>query len=459
MDPCGEACTDVPTGVEAEFDDVTMCDAATRFPEIVLGSDKITEAIDKAQRMCPCIKDLPSYLSEFSVADFRTAALAGSAKLFDCLTTQGLDIKDEEGDDLSEAGGDKIIRAPEVGMELYVSLSVAAVGCGVGFGSTCDTIITLLLKFFKDSASTVGTGLADWLEEYLMGGVIDSVLGPLEQATRAADPVAAVQTQLQGCAVTGKGDAGVASAQAAVTELQQAVAALNKQLVDAKALQQSMTAAVQGVRAMADAAGKSYEQHLMDAVQGLMTGDLSGTFVDLIGFMGKTDDMTRVFSDVQTFTSNMQQLQGDIEAVQPAVAKAQQALAALQKQEASPTWQGPWTTTAGGGGRTTCPVDGGASLAAIQTPLQSVQAAAASVQNRLAQLDVANLQMDVATINRHFELSADLPCTTTGTVSIGPDDMALEFDVPQFYVCRTEVTVPMPNEFIPYIRIKGGAAK
>lgn len=161
--PCSASAPSVTT------DELTMCEAATKFPNIVapgLSAGKVTEAIDKGQRMCPCLKELPKYLSDFSVADFRTAATAGASELFDCLTTRGLDIKDNTADversgPLSEAGGDKIIRAPEVGMKLYMSMATSGGLCISGVASECTTVISHLVNYFKDAASTVGGGLAD----------------------------------------------------------------------------------------------------------------------------------------------------------------------------------------------------------------------------------------------------------------------------------------------------------
>ena len=80
-------------------------------------------------RMCPCLKEVPSYLSGFSAADFRTAASAGVGRLSACLVKQSFNVKNnlaelkQSGGDLSEADGDKIIRAPTVGLDLYISLS------------------------------------------------------------------------------------------------------------------------------------------------------------------------------------------------------------------------------------------------------------------------------------------------------------------------------------------------
>lgn len=50
---------------------------------------------------------------------------------------------------LSEAGGDKIIRAPPIDLALYVKISSAAGGCAIG--ATCDDVIKLLLKYFQDA--------------------------------------------------------------------------------------------------------------------------------------------------------------------------------------------------------------------------------------------------------------------------------------------------------------------
>lgn len=396
-------------------------------------------------RMCPCFKEVPSYLSGFSAVDFRTAASAGVGRLSACLVKQSFNVKNnlaelaQSGGDLSEADGDKIIRAPTVGLDLYISLSQSGANCAGGVGSSeCTTVISLLLNYFKNASSTVGTGLAEWMEEYVVGGAIDSVVDPLGEAKTAASPLAALQTQLKSCAAGAQGNTAVANTQAAVTQLQQAVAALDKQVTDAKTAQQSVTTAVQGVRAMADAAGKSYEKHLVDAVQGLLTGDLSGTFVDLIGFMGKSDDVTNVFTNVQTSVTNLQQLQSDIDAVETAVTKAQTALT---------------------GAGSTCKTDGGASLTAIESPLETARGAAASVQSRLGQLKADSLEPDVATVKHFIELPVDLPCLQMGSVTIGDvQDGTEDVPVPQFKMCRGS-NLPMPNEFIPYIRIKGGAAK
>ena len=77
--------------------------------------------------MCPCLKEVPSYLSGFSAADFRTAASAGVGRLSACLVKQSFNVKnnlaelEQSGGDLSEADGDKIIRAPTVGLDLYIN--------------------------------------------------------------------------------------------------------------------------------------------------------------------------------------------------------------------------------------------------------------------------------------------------------------------------------------------------
>jgi hypothetical protein len=447
---CGSDCDAIclPTGVDVQFDDLELCDAAIKYVDTVVpgvAKDKVVDVVDRAVRMCPCFSKLPAYLSKFSLADFRTAALAGSGELADCLTTRGLDVKDnlaeQERGELSEAGGDKVIRAPVVGLSLYMSLATAAGGCGATY-TTCDTVLTLLLQYFKDSAKVMGDQLADWLEAN-MG--FDAVLGPLGDSLRACQPFVAMRDQLNSCLVGGLLNPQVAAAQAAVRDLDLALGAVERHLLSGQALEQQAKAAVQGVRNMAQTASKSYEQHLLDAVSGIMTGGLN--FLDTVNFIGQSQDVVAAMESAQAFANDIPSLQNDLEAVEPAMVRAQQALAALKADTSL----------------FSCQVDGAATLAAIEGPLQAasqvVTRADAAAQGALARLSPTNLQASVSTVNREFEISGDLPCSREGSLSIGPPNIAQTVYYPQIYMCSAALAVPMPNEFIPYIRIKGGNAK
>lgn len=136
----------MPTGIDVKFDDLNLCDASTKHMDIITGGlagDKLDELVGKARKSCPCLAQLPGFLSKFSLADSKTAAVAGAGQLFDCLVNAGFDVKNNSAEIeqslLSEADGDKIIRAPELGMALYTSMAGAVGGCV--FGATCDTII------------------------------------------------------------------------------------------------------------------------------------------------------------------------------------------------------------------------------------------------------------------------------------------------------------------------------
>lgn len=348
----------------------------------------------------------------------------------------------EQGD-LSEANGDKILRAPPVDLALYTKLATAAVGCGAT-GTTCDTVITILVKYFKDAAAQVSGDLADWLQLRVQGA-FEAALNPAAAVVNGATaPLAAVQQQLAACPAT-----TAASARAAVADYQQALVAVQQQVDDAKQLQEKVTTAVAAVQGMAEALGQSYEQHLATAAADIMQGDLD--FLDTVNFIGQSPDVVAALQDAQAFAQSAPTLQRDLEALSAAATKAQQAIAAMQTGPFGlPT--GPFGGTSGTG----CNVD--ASGLAVGDLATTAGAAVERAQAQLARLDPTAVQAGVATINRHFEVSADLPCLTTGTCEIGPPDIAVEVDCPQIYVCTAEVTVPMPNEHQPYLRIKGGNA-
>lgn len=88
---CGETCVEVPTGVDVDWEEMNVCDAAMELPATV-GADtaleNVADAINNAYALCPCYGKIPEYLSTFSLADFRTAAVSGAAELYTCLLNE-----------------------------------------------------------------------------------------------------------------------------------------------------------------------------------------------------------------------------------------------------------------------------------------------------------------------------------------------------------------------------------
>lgn len=191
--------------------------------------------------------------------------------------TQGFEVQDNlaeagQSGDLSESGGDKILRGLPIDLALYLKITSAGVGCVVG--ATCDTVIQLvLLEYFKDAAAEISKGLVEWLKTQVQGAMDGTVGSAVAVVDGVATPLANVQRRLAACS-----DAAAAQANAAVDELATALGTAQQTVTKVKELQETTAKAVQAVQDMTEALSKSYYEHLRDAIHDILqVGGLCAT--------------------------------------------------------------------------------------------------------------------------------------------------------------------------------------
>ena len=116
-----------------------------------------------------------------------------------------------------------VLTAPVVGMPFYNSLAAAAVGCV--YGSTCDTILDLFVKYFQDAVAAIGEQLSDYVKKELVEGAVKAVLQPAKALQQAVQELPErVETDLGSC--RGTSEAAVEAKEAAT----RAIAKLKKSL-------------------------------------------------------------------------------------------------------------------------------------------------------------------------------------------------------------------------------------
>ncbi|KAJ9091910.1 hypothetical protein QFC20_007520 [Naganishia adeliensis] len=68
-------------------------------------------------------------------------------------------------------------------------------------------------------------------------------------------------------------------------------------------------------------------------------------------------------------------------------------------------------------------------------------------------------EFKVASYRRWFDISLDMPCTTTGRASYTIAGWKTSFDYPKFYSCPYTKEIPFPNHHIPYVKLQLGNSK
>lgn len=156
------ACTDVPTGVSIEYQQLS---------DFLGINDE-----DKGQVMalCTCSDKLVQYLAEglgdivedAEVNKITSSAIDSLSGVLDCFLDSGVKPDTNKDDVIAreEAKGGIFIQGPEIGVRQYSNFLIA-VGLCVS-SSKCDDILTAFEEIFKNTVSQIGGKLVDALKTH-----------------------------------------------------------------------------------------------------------------------------------------------------------------------------------------------------------------------------------------------------------------------------------------------------
>jgi hypothetical protein len=419
---CGESCVELPDTLRIKYSDLTACDAL-----------RSATSIDPTQAaaMCGCFSKALKYVSEFAddASRARTTGVSAAGSVVACLVDAGFQPKSnavEVRDSLRKGGRDVILEAPPVDMAFYASILGAAAGCA-STGSTCDVIADLFLRYFQKAAEAVGQGLSDWFRTTLVDRAINAVLEPVRQAEEfAVSFPRQIKMQLRGCRAAARDQL-----ERAADELQEAYGSLGRFVRNAETTMKTVQKTADSVSAVAEALGDSYLEHLQKLLTG---GGGMPALSDGLSFLLGSGEVQDGLNAAGEFFGSVDSAFSTLSGVPSALSRAQEAAEQLPSQPGCDS------------------VD--------LSPLRDLQASAlrsVAALEALAsvRLDPAALQAGVASYQRWVDVRADLPCVRMSSRDFELGGLkAKSVQYPEFYRCSYSNKVPLPNEHIPYVRLK-----
>lgn len=407
---CGETCVKVPNALHIDWEDVSPCD------HFGLGS-----LIEIAERTCSCLGKLKGFLEHASEFDSEpsTKALTAASEMFACLVKNGFDVQTNKPAVVQQltAGDDYVIQAAPVDLELYTSMSVA-IGACVG-GGACHLIHGVLLDYFKSAAKDLGTGFKAFVETFVLTGLLQ----PLVTASEVPQMLAKDLPQALHC-------------KANATE--EAFKKLQMKIEVVKDFFQNLKLKVETIQ--------KQSQKTLDALDGVLEAlDSSVTAVIEHLQEGKVPllDAVKQISDL----SEVKDLFASLENL-----KAEAAMVKKRAEELD----GLKMELKDLGTADNCGLN---DLLDNLKEIPSLKDWVAAPTRLMEALDInANsVQAGVVSYNQWADFNVELPCSKMERWESSLLGHTVSADIPKFFACDFSYKLPLPNEHIPYLRIKDAA--
>lgn len=408
---CGETCVQVPDTLHIDWKDVSPCSHFTGLGTL----------LQTARATCSCLGGLSDFISshvaDYQQADPSVTALQAAANMVSCLVKEGFHMQSNKESVVNSlvSGNDYIIQASPVDLDLYLTLAGAVASCAVG--GACQLIVTSLTDYFKTVAEEVGTGFNSFLDT----SILQSVLEPLESAAELPQVFAEALPSSLSCLAD--------SEQAAYLQLQTSVKELAHWFQELK--KDVKTLREQGLQT------KEAISKAINAVSGKVTTiveELQEGKVPLLDSVKQISDLSEVqnfFSAVSSVSSKAAEIRSkatELDSLQKSLrdlADLSQFTDCLQNL----TDLSPFAEQ-------------------IKDPLQKFSE---------LELNSNSVQAGIVSYKQEFDFKLELPCSKMERWEATVMGQTVSADVPKFYKCDVSLTLPMPNEHIPYLRIKNGA--
>ena len=375
---------------------------------------------------------MPAFAASFTADSPTTAALETAAKLTDCLVTNGFSVVNNLGS-LRASGElfsstDVIIEGPPINNAFYISLVGAATTCVATQGAKCDDVVNVFLQYFKRAGAIFGDALVTFVKQTYVDRLFNAILGPVKAVKEAADNLPQLlRTQLQSCA-----NAPVDQVFAAADAVSATANDLQATITSGQALVDAVSAAIAVFSDVVKTLSSSYKQTLIDAVKTGKLPDLANS----VKFLLESNEIKSAIASANTFKASLSKLQTDLDKLPSLASNLESAIKTLP---------------------TSCKVDV-SPVNAVKSQLQASQAAIQKVAS--IPVDTNTLQAGLATYNQWIPFRLTIPCSslTTKPFSGFGFSSKISLPFPSFYECSWAPDggkVPMPNSFIPYLRLKG----
>ena len=356
-------------------------------------------------------------MADYQQADPSVTALQAAANMVSCLVKEGFHMQSNKESVVNSlvSGNDYIIQASPVDLDFYLTLAGAVASCAVG--GACQLIVTSLTDYFKTVAGEVGTGFNSFLDT----SILQSVLEPLESAAELPQVFAEALPSSLSCLAD--------SEQAAYLQLQTSVKELAHWFQELK--KDVKTLREQGLQT------KEAISKAINAVSGKVTTiveELQEGKVPLLDSVKQISDL----SEVQNFFSAVSSVSSKAAEIR---SKATE-LDSLQKSLRDLADLSQFTDCLHN------LTDLSPFAEQIKGPLQKFSE---------LELNSNSVQAGIVSYKQEFDFKLELPCSKMERWEATVMGQTVSADVPKFYKCDVSLTLPMPNEHIPYLRIKNGA--
>ncbi|CAE7198761.1 unnamed protein product [Symbiodinium pilosum] len=407
---CGETCVKVPDTLRIDWEDVSPCD------HFGVGS-----LVRTAEKTCSCLGKLKGFLEQASEFDSEPSAkaLTAASEMFACLVKNGFHVQTNKPAVVQQltAGDDYIIQAAPVDLELYTSMAVAISAC-VG-GGACHLIHGVMLDYFKSAAQDVGAGFKDFVETFVLTGLLQ----PLVTASEVPQMLANDLPQALHC-------------KANATE--EAFKQLQMKIEGVKDFFQNLKLKVENIQ--------KQSQKTLDALDGVLEAlDSSVTAVIEHLQEGKVPllDAVKQISDLREVKDLFDSLES-LKAEAAGVKDRAEELDGL-KMDLKDL-----------GTADNCGLN---DLLDNLKEIPSLKDWVAAPARMIEALDInANsVQAGIVSYNQWADLNVELPCSKMERWESSLLGQTVSADIPKFYSCDFSYKLPLPNEHIPYLRIKDAA--
>lgn len=383
---------------------------------------KLNPMLKTAEMACACLGALSDFLKhvgDFQSSEPSSVALNAASRMVGCLVKEGFHVQDDKAEVVHELtnGDDYIIQAAPVDLEKYVEMTTAVAACAST--GACHLIHTALLDYFKSVATDVGNGVEDFLETF----VLDSLLSPLAAAADVPLMLAEDLPQSLQCTADAA-EAAFQDVKGKIEEVKDFFQDLKKKV---ETLQQGCQKAIEAVGGLAD----SLDTSVQNIVQNLLDGQ-----VPLVDAVKQIKDL----AEVKELLNALSQLKAEVADVKKRAEELDDLKMSLQDLAKSDD----------------------CGLKDVLEDLQDIPSLLSQVSDplkKIQQLDInANsVQAGVVSYNQWVDFNLDLPCSKMELWTASLEGLSVSAHIPKFYACNFGYTLPLPNEHIPYLRIKKAA--
>ena len=411
---CGQICTNIPHALRIRYDEQTLCDL---IPVASMAAD--------AARLCPCLKELSGLRNlKSGSADFIRVAGA----VLECFVDAGL--KPESTRDAVvatlESSNDYIIMAPEVGLELYASLTAAIAGC-VSSGTTCDAIGGVLFSYLEDVVEKVADEFGDFWSELFVDRVYTPIRSQFDELMSTVRELPTrLATELETCTAEVRLPRDLL--RNVERNFERIADAGEGAIEEAEEFREKISGFIDSFKAALAKVSSDYPELIAEAVE---DGKIP-SFEDPIELITKVKEIESSAQDFKEFADTIKSSFMDIQSL----------VGTLQELKAQLRAAAEECTSA---------------FDRVVGDLEAQMEKFPDILESILDLDIdANtVQAGIVSYQMSLRVSVNLPCSRMKRKSFKIGSLtAVSTDFPEFYACPYSTTVPLPNRHIPYMRLK-----